>query len=182
MKLDVSNVPESGMAVSVTIGADEVNMTEGMPDLAGALHLQGRVIKAGEEMVLHGTLRGAFNLTCSRCLKELARPFEIEVSATYVQPSAEGLEVRTKGDDAEEPPLLFFGDEIDLVSGIREDLLLNVPLKPLCHDDCRGLCPQCGTDLNEGECGCNRTTIDQRLSVLREIRTQLEKRQENHST
>lgn len=175
MKLDVSHVPESGLEVNVQLDARELDMTDAGADLAGDLQLRGRVLKAGEEMVLEGTLRATYNLTCSRCLRSFVQPFEFEVSATYVQTP----EVRTGGraENAfeQDKRILFLSDEIDLLSGIREDLMLNIPVKPLCKEDCRGLCPQCGTDLNEGECTCRKDEVDPRLGALRDILTKMER-------
>jgi len=175
MKLHLSYVPESGLEFNVELDAGEVDMTGTDADLAGDLRLQGRVLKAGEEMVLDGVLRGAFKLTCSRCLKQFVQPFEFAVSATYVQTAEFPPGARAEVAFDDDTRIAFLGDEIDLIAGIREDLMLNIPLKPLCSEDCRGLCPQCGTDLNEGECGCAQDLGDPRLAALRAIRTQIER-------
>jgi uncharacterized protein len=173
MNLDLTHVPESGLQVDAELDAREVDMAGTDAELAGNLGLRGQVLKAGEEIVLTGTLSGAFRLTCSRCLKDFVEPFEIEVSATYV-PAAE---TQPKARDAnlfhEDTRITFPGDEIDLISGIREDLMLNIPLKPLCRENCRGLCAQCGTDLNEGQCACAQEAADPRLAALRDISMQM---------
>jgi uncharacterized protein len=177
MKLDVSHVPEAGIEVSVAIDASEVNLSDETAQLGSDLHLEGRVFEAGEQMLLEGRLRGTFSLNCSRCLKPFDSPFDIDVSARYVNaPEAEHQD-RADSNIPEEVIIPFVGDEIDLISGIREDLILNVPLKPLCSEDCRGLCAQCGADLNEGDCKCDRKTVDPRLAGLRDLRTQIEKGQ-----
>jgi uncharacterized protein len=175
MKLDLSHIPESGLKFNVELDVGEVDMTGTDADLAGNLRLEGRVLKAGEEMVLDGVLRGGFSLTCSRCLKQFVQPFEFAVSATYVETTEFPPGARTEVAFDDDTRIAFLGDEIDLIAGIREDLMLNVPLKPLCSDDCRGLCPQCGADLNEEECGCAQERGDPRLASLRAIRTQIER-------
>ena len=181
MKLDVSHVPEEGLAVSVDLDPREVDIPDNTAELKGPLRLEGRVLKAGEKVLLESMLRGALRLTCSRCLKGFVQPFEIEVSATYVQtPEAEPERGEGSAAALEDSRIAFLGDEIDLVSGIREDLALNVPLKPLCKEDCRGLCPQCGTDRNERECTCQKETVDMRLAALRDIQTQMESQDNQH--
>ena len=174
MKLDLTHVPESGLEVNVELDAREFEMAGTDAELPGNLQLQGRVLKAGEEMVLAGTLRGAFRLTCSRCLKGFVQPFEFEVSATYVPVAESQPKGRGANSFQEDTRITFPGDEIDLISGVREDLMLNIPLKPLCRENCRGLCAQCGADRNEGECGCMQETPDPRLAALRDIRMQIE--------
>jgi len=174
MKLDLSHVPESGLEVNAELDAREVDMAGADAELAGNLQLHGHVLKAGEEMILEGTLCGAFRLTCSRCLKGFVQPFDFEVWATYIQAPQSQPKARGANTFHEDNRIAFLGDEIDLISGIREDLMLNVPLKPLCNEDCRGLCAQCGTDLNEGDCTCIREAADPRLVALRDIRMQME--------
>lgn len=175
MKVDVSNVPEWGLEVDVELDAREIDLTDAGADLAGDLHLQGRVLKAVDEILLEGTLRAAFNLNCSRCLKEFVQPLEFDISATYVQAAGDRPDKRAETAIDEATRVAFFDDEIDLLSGIREDVVLNIPVKPLCSEDCRGLCVQCGTDLNEGECTCRKEDVDLRFAPLRDIRTQLER-------
>jgi len=176
MKVDVSNVPEWGLVVDVELDARQIDLADAGADLAGDLHLQGRVLQAGDDILLEGTLRAAFSLNCSRCLKDFVQPFEADVSATYVQSSGDHRpDGRAETDLDEAAHITFFDDEIDLLSGIREDVVLSIPVKPLCSEDCRGLCVQCGTDLNEGECTCRKEDVDLRFAQLRDIRTQLER-------
>lgn len=174
MKLDVSHVPETGLGVNVELDAAELDISDATAELTAHLYLEGRVLEAGDEILLKGTLRGTFSLSCSRCLSNFSQPFEIEVSATYVNAAETELENPPENGLPEVTRIAFVGDEIDLAAGVREDLLLNVPIKPLCREDCRGLCPQCGADLNEGQCTCEKKTVDPRLAELRDIRVALE--------
>jgi uncharacterized protein len=173
MKLDVSHVPEWGLDVDVEVNAREIDLSDAGAELEGDLQLRGKVLKAGDEMVLSGKLRAVFNLVCSRCLKDFVQPLEFDVSATYIQTPETRTGVRVEADLDEDARIAFVDDEIDLVSGVREDLVLNIPVKPLCKQDCRGLCAQCGTDLNEGQCSCRQETVDPRLAALRDIRTEM---------
>ena len=69
----------------------------------------------------------------------------------------------------------YQGKEIDLSPAVREQILLSVPAAPLCGEDCKGLCPKCGKDLNEGDCGCDRSVIDPRWAALKGIQLKKEK-------
>ena len=82
---------------------------------------------------------------------------------------AASFDVSTVDDD------LYTGKEIDLSGAVRESILLAVPPAPVCSDDCKGLCPKCGEDLNQGECGCDRNVPDPRWDALKAI--QLEKKE-----
>ena len=175
MKLDVSHVPDWGLDVDVELDAREIDMSDTGAELGGDVQLRGQVLKAGDEMVLAGKLLAAFNLVCSRCLKDFVQSVEFDVSATYIQTPETRKGVRTEANLDEDARIAFVDGEIDLVSGIREDLVLNIPVKPLCKKDCRGLCAQCGTDLNEGQCRCRKETVDPRLAALRDIRTEMKR-------
>ena len=71
-------------------------------------------------------------------------------------------------DDVDFAP--FEGDEIDLGELFREQILLAIPMTPLCREECKGLCPVCGADLNAGECSCERGEIDPRWSALADLK------------
>jgi len=66
----------------------------------------------------------------------------------------------------------YAGKEIDLAPAVREQILLYIPPPPLCREDCLGLCPKCGKDLNDGACSCDRTVIDPRWAALKGIQLQ----------
>ena len=71
----------------------------------------------------------------------------------------------------EEIGLLYFrGEEISLQQGIQEQVLMAFPLQPLCDKDCKGLCPQCGSDLNHNECGCERKSGSNKFAALKNLK------------
>ena len=94
-----------------------------------------------------GTLRTAVQGECRRCLTPVVTPVELDVGALFTQ-DPEALE------DPDSYAVAAAATEADLTPAVREELLLAAPRYVLCRDDCRGLCPQCGKDLNAGPCGC----------------------------
>jgi uncharacterized protein len=116
--------------------------------LDGPVKLEGRLQTTGDgEYFWRGALHGDVRLECRRCLKELHRPVDADVSVLFsVDPDA-----------AEDPsvyPLAPDAPYLDLGDAVREELALAVPAYVLCRDACAGLCPRCGADLNAGPCGC----------------------------
>ncbi len=97
---------------------------------------------------------------CDRCLTPLTRPGHQEFSHTVV--------LSLNREDNDEYIVIPDG-KLDLAELATSDILLELPTSILCGDDCRGLCPKCGANLNEGECGCDRTERDPRLDKLREL-------------
>jgi uncharacterized metal-binding protein YceD (DUF177 family) len=121
---------------------------------------------------------GGASLTspCKRCLKPVTLSEEMELVRTFVpaeqqKPAREHKSVEAEG--SFEPALVdeetYQGKELDLTFAVREQILLSLPTAPLCAADCKGLCPKCGKDLNDGECGCDRAVLDPRWSALKGI-------------
>jgi uncharacterized protein len=109
----------------------------------------------GNYMVVLGTVYTSGTYICSRCLTPVSVDRKETLSGVY-------------GTEAELPEdvLPYNGEYIDLTETIRETLILSEPMKVLCRPDCKGLCPQCGADLNEGPCSCPTDKIDPRFAVL----------------
>jgi len=106
--------------------------------------------RAGLDVVFEGRIAGDAEGTCARCLEPYAFPLERDVHMVLVPRAAVGAEDRD--DDVD---LGFFeGEEIDVTALVAEYALLTLPTIPLCHEDCRGLCPQCGTNRNVRPCAC----------------------------
>jgi len=119
---------------------------------AGPVQVRGRVQAAGEgRYYWHGRVRGAVAAECRRCLAALEAPVEAEIGALFAS-TAEAA------DDPECYPIAPGATAIDLGPAIREELALAAPAYALCREDCRGLCPRCGHDLNTGPCGCSPAT------------------------
>jgi uncharacterized protein len=118
-----------------------------------------------------GRVRTELEVECSRCLE----PFRVPVDATFdlrYVPQAEntGEGEREVGD--EDLATAFYREGLlDLIELIREQFVLALPMKPLCTEDCRGLCPQCGTNLNKTQCGCAPKWEDPRLAPLKSLLT-----------
>ena len=114
---------------------------------------------AGDLYVLEGRLKSHTSHQCSRCLVPVDILLDADILEQFsFRPHGVGADVRR-----------FFGDEIDITEALRENIILNLPSKPLCAPDCRGLCPHCGTDLNQDPCQCNPRLADPRLAVLEKL-------------
>jgi uncharacterized protein len=111
--------------------------------------------------------------SCSRCLKNVDVPIEIAFEEEYVPEidANTGAAVR----DATAPDTFRIGPDfiLDLREGVRQYILMSEPAKPLCRADCRGLCPSCGADLNEGACKC-ATERDSRWEALAGLKKETE--------
>ncbi len=118
---------------------------------------------------LVGRVNGGLELTCGRCLE----PYRLDVDAAFdlmYSPDQDNVgeaEVEVADDDLS---TAFYHDQtIDLGGLMREQFLLALPMKPLCRDTCRGLCPVCGTNWNTGSCSCSTQWEDPRLDPLKDL-------------
>jgi uncharacterized protein len=120
-----------------------------------------------------GSIRTAVSLQCARCLKEFRLPIVAEFEEFFILDQyierEEDTELGTDDMDVSVLP----EEGIDLKDIVEEQIWLNIPMKPLCHEGCKGLCSVCGADLNSGECGCDRRYKDHRFAVLSNLRSSL---------
>jgi uncharacterized protein len=132
--------------------------------------LDGRIFKDRDRFRLVGTMQTELELACSRCLDPFRLPVRAEFDVRYL-PHTEntGDEREVEEDDLS---VAFYRDEtIDLGQLLDEQFYLALPMKPLCRDDCKGLCPTCGANLNVETCGCQARWEDPRLAGLKALMT-----------
>ena len=122
-------------------------------ELEGPLQVRGRLQSSGShEFYWRATLTGRIRSACRRCLADLAYPVTAAVDVLFsADPAA--------ADDPSVYPITEPVTEVDVRPAVREELALAVRHYPLCREDCAGLCPRCGADLNQGPCACT-TAID----------------------
>jgi uncharacterized protein len=136
-------------------------------------HVVGKIklTKTHRGILSQGMVETTVPLECSRCLKAFKSKLTVNIEEEYF-PS---LDINS-GTALEQPddPGSFIIDEhhiLDLSEAIRQNALLAIPMKPLCREDCLGLCPVCGKDLNKKLCECNKVKIDPRWAQLAQLTT-----------
>jgi len=170
MLIEVSQIPPDGLDIDLPPGeldlGNPAELWEGPASVRAAMHL-GR---SGRGLVIGGTFVGDVLLICSRCLERF--PFQTRDRFDLyceVAPQAPRGEERELDEDDLDVTYLEEG-RINTDHLLRENILLSLPVQPLCREDCRGLCPQCGANLNLGSCGCRAPRVDPRLQILRKLR------------
>jgi uncharacterized protein len=132
-----------------------------------ALDLEATMTPTGQVLVT-GPVEAPILRECRRCLAPVHLTLRPEVALVWTEPGDVGAE---SDEDGEEVRVLEPGaGEIDLGEALREELILAAPTYALCREDCKGLCPRCGADLNEGPCGCVDDDSDPRWDALRALR------------
>jgi len=114
--------------------------------------LSGRLERAGDEYLLRGALRGGLVTQCVRCLEPATLALDVPVTLTFAE--REEPMVEEEDENTEEDVIYFSDGVIDVGPEIRDELLLALPMKPLCQEDCAGICPTCGANRNLTPCDC----------------------------
>jgi len=132
------------------------------------------VRRIGRMVAVEGRFSTQVRMSCNRCLKTFVSALKSHFHLTYTPDMPP--QTASAGDDgvelrAEEMGLILFkGEEIDMRDAVQSEIVMAIPIKPLCANDCKGLCPQCGSDLNEVDCGCQSNSVDPRLAVLKRLK------------
>jgi uncharacterized protein len=140
-------------------------------DIGVSTQVEGivKLTRTNRGILVQGNIQAKVPVECSRCLKVFDYALTISLEEEYFPVidvnSGTPLEVPEDAGN-------FTIDEhhiLDLSEAIRQNAYLAIPMKPLCREDCAGLCQQCGTDLNQGDCGCDDEEIDPRWSKLKDL-------------
>jgi uncharacterized protein len=139
----------------------------------GPLRVQLSVAREYNHIRAHGRVATTVHLGCSRCLTEFDAEIDSPFTVFYM-PAAAGVSQDEEVELTEEDLVsaTYEGDEIDFAREISEQVLTEIPIKPLCAEDCKGLCPVCGTDLNATECGCKDNQFNCKLGALKNLRVE----------
>ena len=133
-----------------------------------------RAYRIGDIVEVEGYFETAVRLACSRCLSEFETSIASHFTLTYMQENPGNLNKLPDEDRELTPDDIglnpFSGQEINLMETIQEQVVIALPLKPLCRAKCKGLCPKCGTILNEGDCSCDTSAINTNFSVLKNLK------------
>lgn len=161
MKIIISEIPDEGLDL-------DLQETVKFEDSLSPVQTHLRVTKVSTEVVVSGNIEADVELHCSRCLKDFRSMLTIPFEAIYHP--LEHLRDDKHELKVDELDMGFYSqDELDLLDLIKEQIMLNLPMKPLCNNLCKGICLQCGADLNAGTCSCSTKEIDPRLEPLKKL-------------
>ena len=169
--LDLSRMRESRDRIDRTLNPSALPAVDGNAFRVEApVRLAFDIFKDGRQFHLVGHVASSLTLACGRCLDDIAMPVDLPFDLLYLphQDNAGEGEVEVEDDDL--TTAYYREEEIDLGQLVLEQFYLAVPMKPLCRESCRGLCPECGTNLNTATCACVREWTDPRLEALRVLR------------
>ena len=174
LQISIKAIPETGKDVSLDLGTEWFQRWReedpGLEFSLAAIHGTANLSKHDRDILVRGRLAGELGLTCGRCLEPFTAPVETDFDLLLVPvPTGAGPEAEELS--AQELDVDFYADEtVDLEAIIREQIILMVPLKPLCREDCQGLCPSCGANLSRESCSCQAAKSDSPFAQLAKLK------------
>lgn len=173
MIIDLRTVSRSPCRFRFSMTTDEWEIreeTEPVLGLATPITLDGTVSSKGERYLVEASMSGRLRLRCDRCLEPYEKVLETQLRIDLIPPVRvpDETEVELSAEDMAVD--FVHGDELDLSEVVREQVFLSLPIKAICKDGCKGLCPRCGANLNEEACGCDRKTGHPAFSRLNELK------------
>ena len=165
MKIIVSEIPEEGIELDLKddIKSDVVSIVSPVKSVM-------RLVKIEDEVMVKGALTADVELQCSSCLNHFPTRISSQVDVVY-NPVREIVKSEQRELKSAELDTVFYSDDmIETDDLLREQLILNLPMKPLCSPDCKGFCARCGADLNISGCGCETKETDSRFEVLKQLK------------
>lgn len=139
--------------------------------VAAPVDLRFTVHKDKDRFRLVGRITTALELSCSRCLEPFRLPVDSSFDIRYLPQSANAGDGEREVEEDDLSDAFYRDDQIDLAQLMEEQFYLALPMKPLCRDNCKGLCPNCGTNLNDATCDCQVRWEDPRLAGLKALIT-----------
>lgn len=143
MKIKVAEIPNSGLELNESYWPGDLDLNRADIEFTEPINLSCEVKKGINNIAINLKINATMYLNCSRCLEEFIMPLSKEVKLNF---------------------LIEHQEVVDLTDNLREEIILEYPLKPLCRPDCRGLCLRCGQNLNQGKCNCPEDRKQKKLS------------------
>ena len=170
MRIKIKDIPDSGRALDITF--DRTFLMDALQgfdaDLQNSRGFASLFLtRAADQVFVRGQLGGTLTLPCSRCLVTTSLQIDVPIRITFTPEDELPPEDRVT-DDVE-----FATHDrqyVVLDNVLREALILAIPMTPLCRESCQGLCPVCGRDRNEGDCGCTPEPPDPRFAALKDLK------------
>jgi uncharacterized protein len=171
MRIEVENLTREGKPFSQKYAPGEIDLEEEDARLVSEASVEGSARLKGDEVSVRGEISAEVEVNCDRCLAAVRVPLEVKFDTAFIPKEKAAVKTENVELLAEDMALAAFeGDELDVDELVREQILLALPLRRLCREECRGLCPECGADLNSTRCSCEQGGVDPRWSALAELK------------
>jgi len=167
MIIDIDRLPKEGLKISKELEFFPESLVEENAVFLQPVHAELTVSRTGEEIFIKGKITTCISFVCGRCLIPFEFPVDSSFDLVYVPEELEEMQDHLGDEDISR--LFYYGYKIDIKEVVLEQLNLMFPPKPLCSEDCQGICPVCGKVIQSGECACETKSSDPRLDKLKNL-------------
>ena len=174
MWFDFTEIPDEGLDIEFSEPPHAVFLKAEGFTIVGSLEVKGRLNKLDRDVLVRAELKTTVELSCARCIEPVSMPVSSRLELEYrlKDKAPRGDESELRDEDVE--VYYYTKSRIDLGDAIGDQILLALPMKPLCTDSCKGLCSRCGANLNRGRCKCPEEEVDPRLIILQALKKERE--------
>jgi uncharacterized protein len=173
LQIALKAIPDTGKEVAIDLGpewfaawrAEDPDLEFAEARITGTVNLT----RHGHDVLVRGSLTGHLELACSRCLTSFGQPVATDFDLLLVPaPAATADEEELSAADLDRD--YYTGEIVDLQTILKEQIILMLPIKPLCEEACQGLCPQCGANLNRETCHCRPEAVNSPFADLAKLK------------
>lgn len=169
MRIELENVEGGKGDFAHAYKPEDLNPVDERISLTEPATITGKIRLAGNEVFVNGHVETRAKVECDRCLQPVEMPVNTDFALEYIPGSEYESGSAAELTEAEMSVSVFDGEAIDVDEIVKEQVLLAVPTRMLCREDCKGICPECGTDRNTGDCNCTTEDIDPRWAALKKL-------------
>jgi len=169
MRIELENLEGSKGDFAHVYQPEDLNPVDERVSLIAPAAVNGKVRLSGNEVFVNGHIDTRAQVECDRCLKPVELPVNVDFTLEYISGSEYEASQTAALTEEEMSVSVFDGGAIDVDEIVKEQILLAVPTRMLCREDCKGICPDCGIDRNTGECDCITNEIDPRWAALKNL-------------
>jgi DUF177 domain-containing protein len=169
MRIELENLERRKGDFAHVYQPKDLNPVDERVSLIAPATVNGRVRLSGHQVFVNGHVETRAQVECDRCLKPVELPVNADFTLEYISGSDYESSQAVELTEEQLSVSVFDGDGIDVDEIVKEQILLAVPTRMLCREDCKGICPECGVDKNKGECNCVTNEIDPRWAALKDL-------------
>lgn len=170
MRIELENLEGRKGDFAHVYQPDELNPVDERVSLTQPATVSGTVRLSGHEVLVEGHVDTRAQVECDRCLKPVELPVNADFALEYITGADYESSSAAALSEEELSVSVFDGQAIDVDEIVKEQVLLAIPARTLCREDCKGICPECGNDRNTGECNCTPNEIDPRWAALKDFK------------
>lgn len=156
---DISKKKDNSKFINVSIKPNEIFKEDSEVKVVDIIKFEGKTYREDEAIYFDGNISGLLLITCSRCLEDFEYTLDIEMHE----------KLSLVPNDEDDSVAFIDSDKINLNELIENNILMSLPIKKLCNEDCKGLCQGCGRNLNKVACDCENKAVDPRLAKLKDL-------------